>query len=112
MGLPCHGSCKERLAGSGRAHQQGSLGKIGSDIRILLGIVQEVHNLLQGILGFLLPCHVGKGNSCLVLSIYLCIGLSEGHGVAAAHPLGKHTAHDVSNDNKHQNGRHPGHQEA
>ena len=46
MGFSRHSPCKERLAGSGRAHQQCSLWKICSYIRILLRIVKEIHDFL------------------------------------------------------------------
>ena len=46
MGFSRHSPCKERLAGSGRTHQQCSLWKICSYIRILLRIVKEVHDFL------------------------------------------------------------------
>ena len=45
MGLSCYCSCKQRLAGSGRAYQERSLGKACADIRVLLGIVKKIYNL-------------------------------------------------------------------
>ena len=46
MGFSGHRPGKKGLAGSGRAYKQGALWKVCTDIRILLGVVEEIHNLL------------------------------------------------------------------
>ena len=107
MGFTCNGPCQQRLTCSGRSHQKGALGKVCANVRILLGVVQEIHDLLQRILGLLLARHICKCDPCFIFSINLCIGLSKSHGIVAAHALAHHASHDLSYDHKHQDGRHP-----
>ncbi len=45
--------------------------------------MQEVDDLPQGFLGFILPGDILKGLACLRLDINLCVGFAEGHGIAA-----------------------------
>ena len=44
----------------GGAHQQGALGQFGADLGVFLGVVQDVDDLLQGLLGLVLAGHVPK----------------------------------------------------
>ena len=88
--FPCHGLCKQRLAGAGRAHKEGTLGELGADIGIALGIVEEVDDLLQGLLGLVLSGHILKGNAGLLLHIHLGLALAKAaHHAVAAHSLGQ-----------------------
>ena len=86
MGLSCYGLSQQGLTGSGRSHQKGSLGKLGSDLGIFTRIVKEVHNLRQGLLGLILSGHILKGNACFLLHIHLGVALSYAHDASAAHP--------------------------
>ena len=45
-------------------------------------VMQEVHNLLQGLLSFILTGYILKGNSGFLLHINLRITLSNAHGTA------------------------------
>ena len=45
--------------------------------------MQEIYNLLQGFLRFILTSYILKGNSCFLLHINLRIALSNAHGTAA-----------------------------
>ncbi len=81
--LPCHRLCQQGLSGTGRSHQQRSLGKLGSDPGIFAGIMQEIHYLLQGFLRLILPCHILEGDSRLLLHINLGVALANAHGPAA-----------------------------
>ena len=44
--LSCHRLGQQRLTGSRRAHQQGTFGQLGADLRIFSRIVQEIHHFL------------------------------------------------------------------
>ena len=58
--LPCHCLGQQRLAGSGRAHQQGALRQAAPQAGELLGILQEFDDLLQFHLGLVGPSDIGK----------------------------------------------------
>ena len=97
--------CKQRLTGSGRSHQQRSLGKLRADLGISSRIVEEIHHLLQGFLCLVLTCHILKGNSRFLLYIDLGVALSHTHGAAAS----GHLLHQEieKNDDRHE-GQHIG----
>ena len=87
MGFAGYGLGQQGLACAGRAYQQGSLGELGADARVTLGIVEEVHDFLQGFLGLVLAGHILKGNAGILLDIFLGRGLAHiAHQAAAAHP--------------------------
>ena len=61
--LPRHGLGQQGLAGARRAHQQHALGDVCPQCRILLGVPQELDDLLQLLLlligaGHVLKCHL------------------------------------------------------
>ena len=112
MSFPCNCSGKQCLTCSRRTYQEGSLGQVRADISILFRVMEKVHNLFQRVLGFLLACNIRKGNPGFAFRIYLSIGLAKGHGIASAHTLGYHTAHNLADNDKHQDRGHPGHKKA
>ena len=81
--LASHRLGQQGLAGARRAHQQGALGQLGADLRVLLGIVEDVDDLLQGLLGLVLAGHIPEGDAGLLLHIDLGVGLA--HAAQAAH---------------------------
>ena len=91
MRLSGHSLCKQCLTGSGRAHEQSSLGKSRADLHILSGIMQKVHDLLQRFLGLVLSRHILEGNSGLLLDIDLGVILADSHNSAAS---SAHTVHE------------------
>ena len=58
VGFSCHRPCKKRLAGSGRAHQQHALGNPGPQRQVLLGVLQELHDLPELLLLLIGAGHV------------------------------------------------------
>lgn len=87
FGLAGHGTGNQRLAGSRRAHQQGTLGQRRTDFKVFAGIVQEVHDFGQGLLGLVLPGHIGKG------SLHVRIGINSGPALAERHEVAASAAH-------------------
>ena len=86
MGFAGYGLGQQGLACAGRAYQQGSLGELGADARVTLGIVEEVHDFLQGFLGLVLSGHILKGDAGILLDIFLGCRLAYiAHQAAAAH---------------------------
>ena len=68
-----------------RAHQQGALGQLGADLGVLLGVVQDVDDLLEGLLGLVLTGHVQEGDAGLFLHVDLGVGLAQvAHAADAA----------------------------
>ena len=57
-GLPCHGLGQQGLAGAGRAHQQHALGNPGPQRQVLLGVLQELHDLPELLLLLIGAGHV------------------------------------------------------
>ena len=89
--LPCHGLGKQGLAGAGGADQQRALGQLRADLGVLLGIVEKINDLPQGLLGLVLPGHILKGDAGLLFHIHLGLALAEAaHHALAAHALGDH----------------------
>ena len=106
MRLTGHGLCQQSLSGSGRAHEQGSLGKLGADLDIAAGIVQEIDDLHQGFLGLVFTCHVLEGDTGLLLYIFLGRALSYAHDTASA---SAHAAEEHTEKPPHQqDGKHIG----
>ncbi len=64
-GLTCHGLCKKRLAGSGRALEQHALRNAGADLGVVGGILQEIDDLREVLLLLVKSCHIGEGNPVL-----------------------------------------------
>ena len=108
MCLTRHGSGKKCLAGTRRANQQRALRKAGADIRVLLRVMEEIHDFLQGILRLFLARHIGKGLAGLRLRVNLGIGFSKGHGIAAAHTLLHLLRHHIPKEYEYQNRKNPG----
>ena len=102
---------QERLARARRAYEQRALGQGGADALVLVGVVEEVHDLPQGVLGLVLPGHVGKGLAGLALDVDFGVALAKLHGVSA-HALGEHPAHDLPDGHEQQNREYPRRQEA
>ena len=111
VGLAGHGLGEEGLAGARRAHQQGALGELGADLRVLLGVVEEVDDLHQGLLGLVLAGHILEGDAGLFLHIDLGVGLA--HAAQAAAHLPRHAPEEEGKDGHHQNhGHHIGDEDA
>ena len=85
-GLAGDGAGQQRFAGARRAYEQHALGHFGTDILVFFRVVQEVYNLLQALLGFVLARYIVEFDASLVVhDVLFCAGLAaaEQHGVAA-----------------------------
>ncbi len=94
IGFACHRLGDEGLAGTGGTHQQRTLGQLCADVGVLLGVVEEVDDLLQRFLGFVLTCHIFECDAGLLFHVDL--GLALPHAVVhGAHPLHEHLRPDL-----------------
>ena len=80
--LPRDRAGQQRLAGAGRAHQQGALGDLAAQTLELARILQEVDDLLQFVLGLVHAGDVLEGLAALVFGQQLGLGLAKAHGPA------------------------------
>ena len=78
-----NGFRQQGLAGARRADQQRALGQLGADGGVLVRVVQEVHDLGEGLLGLILTGDISKGLAGLGLGVNLGVGFAEAHHVAA-----------------------------
>ena len=107
--LTGHGLGKQSLAGTGRAHQQSALGQSCADGRVLLGVVEEVDDLLQGLLGLVLTGHVLEGDAGLLFHIHLGVGLAhvaDAADAAAVFGHDPHHQHDQPHGQQHRQNVH------
>ena len=99
VGLAGHGLGQQSLAGTGRAHQQSALGQSCADGRVLLGVVEEVDDLLQRLLGLVLTGHVLEGDAGGLFHIHLGVGFAHAADAADAAVFGHDPHH------QHEQGR-------
>ena len=105
--LSGHSLGQQGLAGARGAHQQGALGQLGADLGVFLGVVEDVDDLLQGLLGLILTGHVPEGDAGLFFHIDLGVGLP--HAAQAAPHLGGHVAEQEGEEHHHNDdGQHIG----
>ena len=92
--------CQQRLAGTRRTLQQHTFGNPRADLRVLAGILQEIHDLLEIFLLFFQTCHILQGD--LPACHEARPALSEIHHLAAAvsRILGVHHAEHKHHDNE------------
>ena len=83
MCLTGNGLRQQGLAGARRADQQCALRQLCTDGSVLVRVVQEVHDLSEGLLGFILTGDISKGLAGLGLGVNLGVGFAEAHHVAA-----------------------------
>ncbi len=69
--------------------------------------MQEIHYLLEDLLGFIFACHIIEFYSCLRLDVYFGIALAETHGVSAAHTFVHRTHKQLSHNDDQQNRQYP-----
>ena len=89
VGLPCHGLGQQGFTGARRAHQQRSLRDFSAQGGVLLGVLEEVHNLHHLFLGAIQAGHVLEGDLGLILVRLPRIGLAH---VERVHATGTRTA--------------------
>jgi len=101
-GLTGHGLGQQGLAGAGGANQQGAPGELGADGGVFARVVEEVDDLLQGLLGLVLAGHVGKGDAGGLLHVYLGVGLAHAADAADAAAALGHQIHQQHEGAHHQ----------
>ena len=79
-----HGLGEQRLAGPRRAHEKNALGDLAAEAGELLGVLEELDDLLELLLGLVDAGDVGEGHLLLVGRQQPCLGLAERHGLGAA----------------------------
>ena len=106
VGFTGHGLGQQRFTGAGRTHQQRALGQLGADFGVLLGVVEEVDDLLQRFLGLVLSGHILEGDAGLLLHIDLGAGLADA-AESAAHALGHGAGQEGQQQHPDGNGQNP-----
>ena len=81
----CHSLCQQGLTGTGRTHQQHAVGDASTEIVVLLGLFQKIHDLKPLFLFLLRTCHIRKGDLGHVILFGFGAGGAElRHAVPAA----------------------------
>ena len=99
-GFTSHGPGQQGFTGTGRAHQQHTLGDPGAQGVILVGIFEELHDLPQFFLFLISAGHVSKGGLSLFVAHLLDLGFAEVHLLVAAHAAAKPSHHDHPEDDQ------------
>ena len=99
------GPGQQRLAGARRAHQQHPLGDAAAQLLELLGLLEELDDLRQLLLGLLDPGDVLEGDLLARRRQQLGLALAEGQRLVAA---GLHLAHEEDPQPEQQQHRPPG----
>ena len=110
IGLACHSTGKQSFTGTGRAHQQYALGDMGAEGGVLIGVTEELHDLLQLLLLLVGAGHITEGDLLIALGERADAGLAEvGHLIVDT--TAAHAAHEVHQQNEGQNRQHIGQQQ-
>ena len=107
VGLAGDGAGEQGLAGSRRAHQQHALGDAAAELLELLGLLEELDDLLQLLLGLLDAGDVLERHLLAGGVEELGLALAEGERLVAA---GLHLAHEEDPEADDQQHRRPGQQ--
>ena len=105
-GLPRHGLGQQGLAGTRRAHQQHALGDPGPQGQVLLGVLQELNDLLELLLFLIGAGHIVEGDLLVLVRQHPGPGGAEPGHLVRPHtaPLGPHhqkVPHQAK-DHRHQ----------
>jgi hypothetical protein len=103
-GLAGDGSGEEGLAGSRRPHQQHALGDATAEAGELAGILEELDDLDQLLLGLVRSGDVLEGDLPTVIRQQLRAGLAEAHGLAAADLELTHDQQEQDQEQHHRQG--------
>ena len=98
-GLAGHRPRQQGLAGAGRAEEQDALGHPRAQTLELLGVLEELLDLVQFLDRLVGPGHVVEGDLRLVQAHALGPGLAEAHHLAAA---ALHLVHDEQEEDHHE----------
>ena len=75
---------QERLSRARRAHEQGAARAARADLGVLVGVLEEAHDLLERLLGLVLAGHVLERDAGLLALDLLGVGLAEAAPAKAA----------------------------
>ena len=78
-GLAGHGAGQQRLARARRPDQQDALGNLGPQGGIAAGVLEEVDDFLQLVLGLVAAGHVVEGDAGVVVGRTAGLALAEAH---------------------------------
>ena len=104
-GFAGHRAREQRLAGAGRPDQQDSLGNVGPEPAVALGILEKGHHFLQLEFGFFDTGDVGEGHFRVLFDIDLGARLSDRHqpakALATRHPAAEKHPDQVEHERRH-----------
>ena len=106
LGFAGHSLGEQCLAGAGGAHQQRALGQLCADGGIFSGVVEEVDDLLQAFLGFVLAGYVCKGDAGGFFHVDFGVGLAHVHHAAHAAFSADAAEHEQRQQDDEQERRH------
>ena len=89
---------EKRLAGARLAHHEDAARDLAAEFLELAGGLQEVHQFLDVLLGFIHAGDIGEGGADLVLAQQFRLALAEGEGAAPAAWPALHLAHEEHED--------------
>ena len=103
VGLAGDGASQQGLAGAGRADQQHAARDTAAETLELLRITQELHDLLQVLLGLVDARHILESDAAVGFGEELGLGLAEAHRLAAgALHLARHEDPDADEGEQRQ----------
>ena len=105
-GLAGDGARHQRLAGSRRTHEQHAARDARAERVELLGVLEELHDLLELHLGLVDACHVRERDHGLVAEEHPGAALAEGHRlVVGALGLAHHEEDEAADDEQREQAR-------
>ena len=97
---------QQGLTGSGRTDEQAALRKLGTDLRVLLRMLQELNRLLQGFLRLILPGNILEGHAGLRLHVHLRTALADSHHAAGTGHSAQHHSHQDPDEDQRGKAQH------
>ena len=77
MRFTCYGLSQQRLPRPWRAYEKGSLGDLPTELRVLIGVLEEVDDFLDLFLGFVQAGDIVEGHRSLFLLVELSFALAD-----------------------------------
>ena len=103
-GFAGNGFGKQSLTRSRRAYKKRALGDLRTDLRIFLGALEELHDLLHLLFGAIETCHVFESHFVLLLLVEeLCLGFA--HAEDTSSQTASHASSEIDEEEDHQRKR-------